>query len=208
MGLAREGYPFVAASILIAVAVHLTLGGVAASPFWLAVLFVLQFFRDPKREIPTQENLVVSPADGKVVAVDQMANPVSGDNNWRVAIFLNVFSVHATRSPCSGAVTLKKYQPGKFLNASLDKSSEQNERNTVVIQSEASKQITCVQIAGLIARRILCYVEAGDKIERGEKYGFIRFGSRVELFLPLNCEIKIAVGDKIKGGCDVIGSFK
>ncbi len=208
MRLAREGYPFVAASVLIAVVVHFIIGGVAASPFWLVVLFVMQFFRDPRREIPTQENLIVSPADGKVVAVDRATNPITSEENWRVAIFLNVFSVHATRSPCSGEITLKKYQSGKFLNASLDKSSEENERNTVVIQSKDSKQVTCVQIAGLIARRILCYVEAGDKIERGEKYGFIRFGSRVELFLPSNCEINIAVGDKIKGGCDVIGSFK
>ncbi len=205
MHLAREGYPFAAVALLIALVVNLTAGGLWSIPFWLIALFVLQFFREPRRLIPTEANVVVSPADGKVVAVSEAQDPVSGNPATRIAIFLNVFSVHSNRIPIAGVIERKEYHRGRFLNAALDKSAKENERNAIVISTEYSRTVTCIQIAGLIARRILCYVDAGDKVALGQKYGFIRFGSRVELFLPREFQVSVSIGDTVKGGCDVIG---
>lgn len=208
MHLAREGYPFAAVTLVAALAVNLTAGGLWSIPFWLIAAFVLQFFREPKRVIPTETNVIVSPADGKVVAVGEAVDPVSGKAARRIAIFLNVFSVHSNRIPIAGTVIKKEYHGGKFLNAALDKAATENERNAIVIRTLDSQEVTCVQIAGLIARRILCYVDSGDDVALGEKYGFIRFGSRVELFLPLDYQISVTIGDSVKGGCDVIGSTR
>ena len=206
MRLAREGYPFAVGAILAALVVYLTAGGLWSIPLWLFAAFVLQFFREPQRIIPTQDNVVVSPADGKVVAVSEAEDPISGNAALRIAIFLNVFSVHSNRIPIAGSITKKEYHHGKFLNAALDKSSTENERNAIVIQTSNSHEVTCIQIAGLIARRILCYVEPGDTVERGQKYGFIRFGSRVELFLPREYRVAVSIGDTVKGGSDVIAT--
>ena len=173
--------------------------------FWLLAIFMLQFFRDPDRSVPEKHGAIVSPADGKVVAVRQMPDPISGKESTNIAIFLNVFSVHSTRIPVSGKVLQRIYKQGKFLNAAVDKSSDENERNSIVIQTDDAKDITCIQIAGLIARRILCYVTEGDDVTRGQRYGFIRFGSRVELFLPQEFKVTVNVGDKVKGGADIIG---
>ena len=205
MRFAREGYPFAAAFILAALIVYLVAGGGWSIPFWLLVLFVLQFFREPVRQIPADPKVVASPADGKVVAVSEAQDPISGEPATRIAIFLNVFSVHSNRIPVSGSVALTEYRAGKFLNAAVDKSAEENERNTIVIRTPQAQDVTCVQIAGLIARRILCYVKQNDEVQMGEKYGFIRFGSRVELFLPLDYSVSVSIGDKVKGGSDVIG---
>ena len=206
MRLAREGYPFAAGAILAALVVYLTAGALWSIPLWLFAAFVLQFFREPQRIIPTQDNVVVSPADGKVVAVSETEDPISGNAALRIAIFLNVFSVHSNRIPIAGSIAKKEYHHGKFLNAALDKSSTENERNAIVIRTSNSHEITCIQIAGLIARRILCYVEPGDTVERGQKYGFIRFGSRVELFVPREYRVAVSIGDSVKGGCDVIAT--
>lgn len=203
--IAREGMPFVVASVAVATAVNIGFSWALAAPFWLIAAFVIQFFRDPPRNVPDQEGAVVSPADGKVVAVASATNPYTSAACIRVAIFLNVFSVHANRIPVAGTVVAREYRRGRFLNAALDKSSEENERNVLTIRTEDLKEITCVQVAGLVARRILCYVGEGDTVERGERYGFIRFGSRVELFLPATCEVKVGIGDKVKGGSDVVG---
>lgn len=207
MRLAREGYLFVATFLFVALIAYFTFGGVWSIPFWLLVLFVLQFFREPVRQIPTDPHLVVSPADGKIVAVGEGIDPVSGKSATRIAIFLNVFSVHSNRIPAAGVVAAKEYRQGKFFNAAVDKSSEENERNTIVVRTPESRDVTCVQIAGLIARRILCYVEIGDNVAVGQKYGFIRFGSRVELFLPTEYNISVSVGDYVKGGSDVVASI-
>ena len=204
MHLAREGYPFVAGVILAALLVYFTVGAVWSIPFWLLVLFVLQFFREPIRRIPTDSHVVVSPADGKVVAIGDATDPISGKSAIRIAIFLNVFSVHSNRIPIAGTIVEKEYRHGKFLNAAIDKSSDENERNTIVIRTKEFGDVSCVQIAGLIARRILCYVETGDNVEMGQKYGFIRFGSRVELFLPEDFKIKASIGEYVSGGSDVI----
>ena len=207
MRLASEGYVFVAAFLLVALVAYFTVGGAWSIPFWLLALFVLQFFREPARRIPTDPGVVVSPADGKVVAVGDSKDPVSGEAAIRIAIFLNVFSVHSNRIPVAGVIASKEYRQGKFLNAAVDKSSEENERNTIVIRTPEAGDVSCVQIAGLIARRILCYVETGDKVSVGEKYGFIRFGSRVELFLPIEYNVSVSIGEYVKGGSDVIGSI-
>ncbi len=204
MHLAREGYPFAAISLVVALAVNLTAGGLWSIPFWLIAAFILQFFREPVRVIPTEANVVVSPADGKVVAVGEAVDPVSGRSARRIAIFLNVFSVHSNRVPIAGTVIKKEYHRGKFVNAALDKAATDNERNAIVIRTVDSHELTCIQIAGLIARRILCYVDSGDEVALGQKYGFIRFGSRVELFLPPEYQVSVSIGDTVKGGSDVI----
>lgn len=206
MRLAREGYPFAAAAVFAALAVYFFAGGYWSIPFWLIAVFVLQFFREPTRDIPADDNLVVSPADGKVVAVSETIDPISGNSATRIAIFLNVFSVHSNRIPVAGTIIRKEYRAGRFLNAAVDKSAEENERNSIVIRGSDSHEITCVQIAGLIARRILCYVDSGDQVRKGQKYGFIRFGSRVELFLPPEYQVNVSIGDSVRGGTDVIGS--
>ena len=205
MHLAREGYPFVAGGLLVAIIVQLVAGGVLAFVCWLIALFMLQFFRDPVREIPNDTGAIVSPADGKVVTVRQATDPISGKKVTNIAIFLNIFSVHSTRIPISGEVLQRIYRQGKFLNAAVDKSSQENERNSIVIRTHDAKEVTCIQIAGLIARRILCYVTEGQSVQCGQKYGFIRFGSRVELFLPQEYRITVNVGDKVRGGADIIG---
>lgn len=206
MRLAREGYPFAATAVVVALAVNFFAGGYWSIPFWLIAVFVLQFFREPTRNVPADDNLVVSPADGKVVAISEAINPISGNSATRIAIFLNVFSVHSNRIPIAGTIIKKEYRAGKFLNAAVDKSAEENERNSIVIRDSHSHEITCIQIAGLIARRILCYVDTGDQVQKGQKYGFIRFGSRVELFLPPEYQVNVSIGDSVRGGADVIGS--
>ena len=202
----REGYPFAAAALLAALVVNLTAGGYWSIPFWLIALFVLQFFREPQRAVPADADSVVSPADGKVVAIGEAIDPISGQTATRIAIFLNVFSVHSNRIPVDGTIVRKEYRAGKFLNAAVDKSAEENERNAIIIRTQDSREVTCIQIAGLIARRILCYVDSGDTVEKGQKYGFIRFGSRVELFLPPEYRVSVSIGDTVKGGSDIIGS--
>lgn len=207
MSIAREGYSFVAISILIALIVQIFAGFDGAFLFWVVAAFMLQFFRDPVRNIPTEKSIIVSPADGKIVAIGKVPNPYTGVESIRIAIFLNIFSVHSTRIPVAGTVHRQLYKSGRFLNAAVDKSSEENERNALIIYTTDSREVTCVQIAGLIARRILCYVKEGDKVALGQRYGFIRFGSRVELFLPVECKMSVSVGDKVKGGSDIIGSM-
>jgi len=205
MPIAREGYLFIGGGLFLAIAVQLAVGGYWAVPFWMAAVFVVQFFRDPKRTIPNDKGAIVSPADGKVVGIATAIEPITGSPSIKIAIFLDVFSVHANRIPVAGKILHRQYRSGKFFNASLDKASADNERNIVVIQTENSQLIGCVQIAGLIARRILCYVEERQHVSIGQRYGFIRFGSRVELFVPADSAITVEVGDKVKGGCDIVG---
>jgi phosphatidylserine decarboxylase len=194
---AREGWPFLAATIALAVAV----GGVAgwwwSVPFWLAALFVLQFFRDPPREVPADPRAVVSPADGRVVAVGRARDPYLERDALKISVFMNVFNVHSNRSPVDGTVRKRWYHSGSFLNAVLDKASLENERNALWFRTRCGRDVTCVQIAGLVARRILCYVDEGAELSRGERYGFIRFGSRLDLYLPPDCEPRAALGDKV-----------
>jgi phosphatidylserine decarboxylase len=202
--IAREGWPFLAASAAAAVVILWFAGGWWSLPFWLIALFVLQFFRDPARNIPGDERTVVSPADGRIVAVESTRDPYLGRDAIKVSVFMNVFNVHSNRSPVDGDVRQAWYHPGKFLNAAVDKASLENERNALWLRAAAGADVTCVQIAGLIARRVLCYVKAGDRLARGDRFGFIRFGSRVDVYLPPSASVKAALGDKVLGGSSIL----
>ena len=195
--IAREGWPFLGIAIVASVAIQFFLGVGWSLPFWLIALFVLQFFRDPPRDVPEDPQAVLSPADGRIVAVEKVRDPYLDREALKISVFMNVFNVHSNRSPVDGTVKQRWYHAGSFLNAALDKASLENERNALWLQTRGGADVTCVQIAGLVARRILCYVEAGAGLERGQRYGFIRFGSRVDVYLPLNAEVKAALGDKV-----------
>jgi phosphatidylserine decarboxylase len=171
-------------------------------------VFVAQFFRDPPRVIPEGEGLVLCPADGRVIVVGEVADPYRGGaRSLKVSIFMNVFNVHSQRSPVDGTVKEVKYAKGLFVNAAFDKASSDNERNALVIALANGVEISCVQVAGLIARRILCYVKAGDHLARGQRYGFIRFGSRVDVYLPPGSRPKVAIGDKVKASSTVLAEL-
>lgn len=194
--IAREGWPFLGIAFVVSLLV--TLYSPAWSiPFWIITLFILQFFRDPARVIPQKQNAILSPADGRIVVVEKALDPYAGREALKISVFMNVFNVHSNRSPVDGRIDKVQYFPGKFVNADLDKASTENERNALTITTAGGQIVTCVQVAGLIARRILCYVKAGDTLSRGQRYGFIRFGSRVDVYLPLTATPKVTVGDKV-----------
>ena len=202
--LAREGWTHTAIVLAAAVAVHATAGALWAAPLWLATLFVLQFFRDPPRAIPQVPDAVICPADGKVIALGDAEDPYLKRPAKRISIFMNVFNVHANRLPVTGKVMERWYHPGSFLNAALDKAARENERNALWLRTDAGADVVVVQVAGLLARRILCYVEPDAQVKAGARYGFIRFGSRVDVYLPATCRFEVALGDKVRGGTDVI----
>ena len=193
---AREGWPFLAIALALAAAVTYMQWWLLAAFVWAAVLFIVQFFRDPPRTVPKQANAVLSPADGKIVLVGKARDPYLDRDALKISVFMNVFNVHSNRSPIDATVKNKWYHGGSFLNAALDKASLENERCAVHLVADGT-DITCVQVAGLIARRILCYVEPGDRLARGQRYGFIRFGSRVDVYLPQTAMPKVAVGDAV-----------
>lgn len=205
--LAREGWPFIAASGIVALLVHLLFDFWWALPFWLIFIFVVQFFRDPARPTPPQPGIVLAPADGRIVVVEPAEDPYRHETSLKISVFMNVFNVHSNRSPVDATVTEVLYHPGSFLNAALDKASLENERNALLLETTEGQKLTCVQIAGLVARRILCYVKADDRLKRGERYGFIRFGSRVDLYLPPDARAKVMIGDKVRAGSTVLAEF-
>jgi len=202
--IAREGWPFLIGAIAIALLLSGLVGGIAELLAWVVVLFVVQFFRDPAREIPQDAGAVLSPADGRIVAVERINDPYVQRDAIKVSVFMNVFNVHSNRSPVDGTVQQVWYFPGKFVNADLDKASTENERNAVWLKTADGTDITSVQVAGLIARRILCYVKAGDMLTRGQRYGFIRFGSRVDVYLPLDAKVKVSIGDKVSATTTIL----
>jgi len=205
--IAREGWPYSLALLSAAVVVALWYGWWSL-PLWLALVFVVQFFRDPAREIPQGEGLVLCPADGQVIVVGNAPDPYrNGAESLKVSIFMNVFNVHSQRSPVDGVVHRVDYQAGLFVNASFDKASTDNERNALVMELADGTQISCVQVAGLIARRILCYVKAGERLARGQRYGFIRFGSRVDVYLPPGARPRVAIGDKVSASSTVLAEL-
>lgn len=205
--IAREGWPFLVSSVGVSVLVSVLGGGWWALPFWIISLFVLQFFRDPARPAPVGEGLVLSPADGRIVAVEETDDPWLQRRALKISVFMNVFNVHSNRAPVDGEVKGQWYNPGKFVNADLDKASTENERNALWFQTRDGKDVTCVQVAGLIARRILCYAKAGDHFNRGQRYGFIRFGSRVDVYLPTDAKLRVALGDKVHASSDVLAQL-
>ena len=205
--IAREGWPFLAIALAVSLAATLAWGWVFALPYWVISVFVLQFFRDPARYAPAGEGLVLSPADGRIVAVEETDDPWLKRRALKISVFMNVFNVHSNRAPVDGVVKEGWYNPGKFINADLDKASTENERNALWFQTQDGKDVTCVQVAGLIARRILCYAKPGDRFTRGQRYGFIRFGSRLDVYLPVGSQPKVALGDKVSAGQTVLASL-
>lgn len=205
--IAREGWPFLGGAVALALLVTYATCWTWAIPFWLIALFVLQFFRDPPREVPGDAKSVLSPADGRIVAIQPVRDPWLDRDALKISVFMNVFNVHSNRSPVDGEVRQRWYNPGKFVNADLDKASTENERNALHIRSADGQDITCVQVAGLIARRILCYVEAGTQLVRGQRYGFIRFGSRVDLYLPTDVRVRVTIGDKVRATSTILAEL-
>jgi phosphatidylserine decarboxylase len=177
--------------------VHAWLGFLWALPVWLIALFVIQFFRDPPRTAPANPNAVLCPADGRIVVVERARDPYLDRDALKFSVFMNVFNAHSNRSPVDGEVLKTWYHPGTFLNAALAKSSLENERAALWIRTPQGADVTVVQVAGLIARRILCHAKAGQHLSRGARFGFIRFGSRVDVYLPLQAVPKTSVGDKV-----------
>jgi phosphatidylserine decarboxylase len=171
---------------------------IAALPFILIAAFVVQFFRDPPRTIPQDAGAILSPADGKVICIEKAFDDYQQVEALKISVFMNVFNVHSNRSPVDGEVIDVQYFAGKFVNADFDKASTENERNAVIVKMTNGQKITFVQVAGLVARRILCYTKTGEWLKRGERYGFIRFGSRVDLYLPLNATPLVSIGQKVK----------
>ena len=195
--IAREGWTFLAIAIVVAVLLTGLGYVILAVLAWLVVAFIAQFFRDPARKIPQDEKAVLSPADGRIVMVGKTRDPYLDRDALKISIFMNVFNVHSNRSPVDGTVANRWYHAGSFVNAALDKASLENERNALQLRTPSGQDVTCVQIAGLIARRILCYVEPGATLTRGQRYGFIRFGSRVDVYLDPLAKARVAVGDVV-----------
>jgi phosphatidylserine decarboxylase len=205
--IAREGWPFLAAAFVVALALSLAGWWILAVVAWLAFAFVLQFFRDPPRKAPAAPDAVLAPADGRIVSVGPARDPFLDRDALRISVFMNVFNVHSNRSPVDAEVRNAWYHRGSFVNAALDKASLENERNALELVTPSGATVTCVQIAGLVARRILCYVKPGDRVARGQRYGFIRFGSRVDLYLPPTAVPRARVGDKVYATESVVASL-
>ena len=204
--IASEGFLWIAVSAFVS-AYLAALGQGAMGLFFLAVtLFLGVFFRDPERVSPDQEGAVVSPADGKVVEVGVVQdNAFASDKALKISVFMNVFNVHVNRIPADGTVREVSYHPGKFFSANLDKASRDNERNAVSLEIAGGRTLTVVQVAGLIARRIVCKVREGDRVKRGERFGMICFGSRLDVYLPPDTEPAVSVGGKVMAGTSVLG---
>ncbi|MCF7521560.1 phosphatidylserine decarboxylase [Neisseria sp. ZJ106] len=201
--IAREGWPIIGIAFLLSVLLSFCCGWLAL-PFWLFTVFALQFFRDPSRPIPQDPEAVLSPVDGRVVVVERATDPYRHTEALKISIFMNVFNVHSQKAPADCTVEAVEYNKGKFLNADLDKASVENERNAVLATTASGRKITFVQVAGLVARRILCYTTPGSRLSRGERYGFIRFGSRVDVYLPVDAQAKVVIGDKVTGVSTVL----
>ena len=197
----RDGIYYGLALVIVAALVAwLTIPALAAIPLLLAAFF-LWFFRDPERRIPAIQGAIVSPADGKVTSISEFQE--NGERRTRISIFLNVFNVHVNRSPVSGVIEDVRYQKGKFVNAMSAESADQNEQNIVTVRSDAGP-VVFKQIAGLLARRIVFTKKVGDTVERGERIGLIKFGSRTDVIFPATVEMKVRVGDQVKGGSSVL----
>ncbi|TVO58240.1 phosphatidylserine decarboxylase [Denitromonas halophila] len=205
--IAREGWPFIGIALALALLVNSVAGWFLALPFWVLFLIVLQFFRDPPRTIPAGARQVLSPADGRIIAIERARDPYLDRDSLKISIYMNIFNAHSNRSPVSGEVKQLWYHPGRFFSAALDKASGENERNAMWLHTADGDDITCVQIAGLAARRILCYTREGDTLQRGERYGFIRFGSRVDLYLPIGSKASVTIGDKVLASASIVAKL-
>jgi phosphatidylserine decarboxylase len=203
-GLARDGLPIIGLFALATLVMALLRWPIPAVILLLATVFSLNFFRDPDRAAPVMPGIAVAPADGVVCKMGTATDPLSGEERQVVCIFMNVFNVHVNRAPIEGTITAVNYIPGKFFNASLDKASTDNERNAIGIRDAEGGQWSVVQIAGLIARRIVCKVAVGDAVARGERYGMIKFGSRLDVYLPRGYHPVVTMGQKTTAGLTVL----
>lgn len=200
IGLAPEGYPIIGL-LTVTAACSAALGcEVVAVVALLLLWFSVHFFRDPERVTPHAPDLAISPADGKIIRIATREDPFTGEDRTCISIFMNVFSVHVNRTPVAGTITNMHYHPGAFVNAAWDKASHDNERCAWQVKTEEGQHWSFVQIAGLIARRIVCRAEIGDKLARGERCGMIRFGSRVDLYLPQGYEPAVKIGETVFAG--------
>lgn len=204
--IAKEGWPYLTLSLVAALIATYYIGWWSL-PLWVAALFVLQFFRDPPRDVPQAPDIVTSPADGRVVVVEASRDPYLDREALKISVFMNVFNAHSNRSPANGVVQKIWYHAGTFLNAALAKASLENERNAIWLKTSDGIDVTVVQVAGLVARRILCYVKEGDRLAAGDRYGFIRFGSRLDVFLPLTAKARVSLGDKVYAGSTILAGL-
>ena len=205
--IAKEGFPFIAVALALTIVAEIWHVEVLAGFFALLTLFITYFFRDPERVLPEEPNALVAPADGKILSVETLGpdqNPL-GVEVVKLSIFMSLFNVHVNRSPAEGIVEEISYEPGKFFSANLDKASIFNEKNRIFLHNPELGKILLVQIAGLIARRIVCWIERGQSISKGQRLGLIRFGSRVEVYVPSRCRIVVEEGQNVKAGETIIG---
>lgn len=207
---AREGIPFILASLVVTLLFFYFNFTYTGCFFALLSIFIIYFFRDPERGKETQENEVLSPADGTIINIwnlDKDQNPL-GEAAIKISIFMSVFNVHVNRAPVSGEIVDINYNPGKFFSANLDKASEENENNRITLKTKNGKKIIFTQIAGLIARRIVCWINVRDHIRTCQRIGLIRFGSRLDVFIPADSEVTIKAGEKVRAGETTIGYLK
>jgi len=206
LAIAREGYPFILGSLL-ATATLAIFGLYVLALFFLAVtFFVCFFFRDPERVIPDEEGAVVSPADGKVVELSGVQEgDFAAEKMLKISVFMSLFNVHVNRIPYNGRVSDVIYYPGKFFSANLDKASRENERNVLSLEIGGGHKLIVVQVAGLIARRIICKIREGDRLSRGERFGMICFGSRLDVYLPPDTVPAVSLGDRVLAGTSILG---
>lgn len=203
---AREGYPFIAFTAFAAVVFALLEYGFIALLFLLLTAFVLYFFRDPERIAPDAEDAVVSPADGKIILVEKIFDDrFVNEHVYKISIFMSIFDVHVNRLPFAGQVEKIQYTPGNFYAANTDQGGLANEHCAIILSTAKSFSYAVVQVAGLIARKIVCWVEKGDAVERGKRYGIIRFGSRVDIYLPQQIQLEVSSGQRVRAGETVIG---
>jgi phosphatidylserine decarboxylase len=204
--IAHEGYPFIVFSLVITIFIAFLGIGWLAILFVFITFFIIWFFRNPERSFQEEEKVLISPADGKIIKIENVeVNGTISGRFKKISIFMNVFNVHVNRAPYSGKIEAINYHEGKFFSANLDKASLDNERNEVMIRTEDGRRVWMVQIAGLIARRIVCWVDVGANIKKGERFGLIRFGSRVDVYLPEDSRISVKLKDKVKAGHTSLG---
>ena len=211
MRIHREGWPFIVAAGLFNLVLFLAVPPLGWL-FLIVTVWVVAFFRDPERVTPTAENLVICPADGRLLPIVNAEPPpelhLPQGTYIRLSVFMNVFNVHVNRIPCNGTVTTLAYRPGKFFNASFDKASAENERMGIRLTTESGQDIGLVQIAGLVARRIVCNVREGQSVCRGVRFGIIRFGSRVDVYLPDGVRVLATAGQTVRAGETVLAEFR
>jgi phosphatidylserine decarboxylase len=201
-----EGLPFIVPLAVAVLVAFFCNAHILAAFLLLLLVFVLNFFRNPERVFSGEERALLSPADGRVIRVDDEASHALLEGSCRkISIFMNVFNVHVNRSPCSGIIESIRYRKGEFLSADRDAASEQNENNALLIRTGEGRKIVTVQVAGLVARRIVCWLKEGMEVRKGERFGMIRFGSRLDVFLPRDASVSVKIGDKVRAGETPIG---